>query len=142
MRLRALDSGPLATARAANQPDAVVVLAESDGGDVVIIKGGTVGLVRSAYWGGDIVDQDSLLARVTDLVERSIATHNEANPAGPLGIEAPLLLAGAGAQMLGDQVARALQRTPGTFEPPLQWDGELPLEEVATNLGIVLRGVS
>ncbi len=141
VRLRALDSGPLAVARAANIRDGVVVQAESDGGDVVILKNGTVGLVRSAYWGGDIIDQESLLARVVDLVERSVLSHNDANPAGPLDVEAPVLLAGAGASVLGNRVAEAMSRPAGAFAPPLEIVDPVPVSDVAANLGMVLRGV-
>jgi hypothetical protein len=78
IRLRGLDSGPLAVAAAANLEEGIVVQAEADGGDVIVLKGGTVGLVRSAFWGGDIVDQESLLSRVADLTDRAVASHNDA----------------------------------------------------------------
>ncbi len=118
-----------------------MVQAESDGGDVVVIKNGNVGLMRSAYWGGDIIDQESLLARVVDLVERSIAAHNEGNLAGPLSSSTPVLLAGAASEMLGSRVAEAMGRPVGEFAPPLVMDESLPVGEVAANLGLVLREV-
>ena len=141
LRLTALDSDPIATARAANIEEGVVVQAESDGGDVVVIKNGTVGLVRSAFWGGDIVDQESLSARVVDLVDRAIVAHNEGNPSGPLNPQAPLLLCGAGAGLLGTQVAEAMGREPGAFEPPLDLPDDFEMNELASNLGMVLRWV-
>ena len=141
IRLSAVDSGPMAAARAANVEEGIVVQAESDGGDVVIIKSGAIGLIRSAYWGGDIIDQESLLARIIDLVERSIAAHNDANPSGPLSAQAPVLVAGAGVEVLGDRVAEALGRAPGTFQPPLSIHEGVSVAEVAANLGMVLRGV-
>ncbi|MEE8518444.1 MAG: hypothetical protein V3S98_04905 [Dehalococcoidia bacterium] len=138
LRLSAIDSGPMATARAANAEEGIVVQAESDGGDVVVVKNGAIGLIRSAYWGGDIIDQESLLARVTDLVERSVAAHNDANPSGPLSAQAPVLVAGAGAELLGDRVAEAMGRKPGRFQPPLVMQEGVSAAEVAANLGMVL----
>ena len=139
LRLSALDSDPIAAARAANIEEGVVVQAEPDGGDVVVIKNGTVGLVRSAFWGGDIVDQESLSARVIDLVDRAIEAHNEGSSAGPLSPLAPLLLCGAGADLLGTQVAQAMGRESGAFEPPLELPDDFEMNELASNLGMVLR---
>jgi hypothetical protein len=139
LRLVGLDSGPLAVAAAANLEEGVVVQAEADGGDVVVIKGGTVGLVRSAFWGGDIIDQDSLLSRVADLTERAIASHNDANAMGPVSVTAPLYLFGAGAEMLGEQVGESVGRPMGTLEAPLTVPEEMPIGELAANLGMALR---
>lgn len=141
MELLALDSGPLAAARASNIEEGLVVQAEIDGGDVVVIKNGSVGLVRSAYWGEDISDEDSLLARMTDLVERSIASHNEANPMGPLNVHAPLVLLGAGADVLGDRLAQAAGRMPASVNAPLDVPEDLPMGELAANVGMALRAV-
>lgn len=139
LRLLGLDSGPLAVAAAANLSEGVVVQAEADGGDVVVIKGGTVGLVRSAFWGGDIVDQESLLSRVADLTERAIASHNDSNAMGPISAEAPVYLFGAGAELLGDEVSEAVGRAMGIFDPPLAVPNEMPVGELAVNLGMALR---
>lgn len=139
IRLRGLDSGPLAVAAAANLEEGIVVQAEADGGDVVVIKGGTVGLVRSAFWGGDIIDQESLLSRVADLTERAIASHNDANAMGPVSVAAPLYLFGAGAEMLGDQVGETIGRPMGVFDSPLAIPADLPVGELAANLGMALR---
>lgn len=139
LRLTALDSDPISAARAANLEEGVVVQAEADGGDVVVIKNGTISLVRSAFWGGDIVDQESLSARVIDLVDRAIGAHNEGNPTGPLNPLAPLLLCGAGADLLGSQVAQAMGRETGAFAPPLELPDEFEMNELASNLGMILR---
>jgi hypothetical protein len=141
LRLRALDSAPLAAARAANLREGIVVCAESDGGDVVVLKEGTVGAVRSAFWGTDLVDADSLLARVSDLAERTVTAHNDASPAGPLSLDAPVLVCGAGGAMLGPRVAEYMGRPAGAFTPPLRIDEpEVPMAEIAVNLGMVLSG--
>lgn len=139
LRLKAIDSGPLAATRAANIGEGVVVVAESDGGDVVVVKSGNVGMVRSVYWGGDIVDQESLLARVTDMVERTVAEHNNANPMGPLNVQAPLVLTGAGADLLGDSLATSLGRPTAPLEPPLALTAEMPIGEIGVNIGLALR---
>ena len=139
LKLRGIESGPLALARAINVPEGVAIQAESDGCDVVILKSGTIGMVQSAFWGGDIVDPETLQARVIDLVERSIAAHNEANPSGPLGAGAPIFLAGAAAEVLGDGVAEALGRSSEELEPPLNLPEDLPADELMVNLGMVLR---
>ncbi|MEX2430793.1 MAG: hypothetical protein WD645_02605, partial [Dehalococcoidia bacterium] len=141
LKLTALDSGPLAAARAANIEEGVVVQAEVDGGDVVVIKDGGVGLVRSAYWGGDIFDEEALLARVVDLAERSVASHNEANPGSTLHAEAPAVILGAAADMLSGRVEYALGRGTARAQPPLEFHAGLPMGELAANVGMALRSV-
>ncbi|MBF8267186.1 MAG: hypothetical protein HW388_694, partial [Dehalococcoidia bacterium] len=103
LRLVAVDSGPLALARATNSPDGIAVQAESDGCEIVVLKEGRLGLVRSAFWGAEVIDPDTLAARVVDLVERSVATHNDGSSTGPLSGDSPIYLAGAAAEALGPQ---------------------------------------
>lgn len=142
LRLRALDAAPIAAARAANAREAVVVCAESDGGDVVVLKDGSISATRSAYWGSDLVDADSLLARISDLAERTLSAHNDSSPAGPLSLDAPVLVCGAGGSMLGGRVAEYMGRPAGEFAPPLRFaEPEVPTAELAVNLGMVLSSV-
>ena len=138
--LAAVDSGPLAAARAANLEEGIVVQAEADGGDVVVIKSGAVGIVRSAFWGDAIIDQDTLAARLTDLVERAVAAHNESNPMGPLGADAPVLVSGAGADLLEGRLAGSMGRPEGSFDTPVTLPPDFPLAELAANIGMVMRG--
>lgn len=140
LKLRALECEPLAALRAVNATDGIVVQAESDGGDVMVVKSGAIGFVRSAFWGGGIVDHETLMARIIDLAERSIDAHNEANPVGPLNGTAPVYLAGAAAEAIRPQVAEALGRPFAEIAPPLEYNGSLPTGELASNLGMVLRG--
>ena len=141
LRLQAIECEPLAAVRAANTVDGVLIQAESDGGDVVVVKSGAIGFVRSAFWGGGIVDHETLMARIIDLAERSIDAHNEANAGGPLNGAAPVYMAGAAAEAIRPQVAEALGRPFAEITPPLEYDSSLPAGELASNLGIVLRGV-
>lgn len=141
LRLVAVESGPLSLARAANAADGVVVQAESDGCDVVVLKGGMLGLVNSAFWGADIVDQETLSARVIDMVERSIAAHNEANPAGPIAADVPLYVVGAAGEALSPLVAEALGRPRAKLAPPLGLPADAPVGELVANLGMALRGL-
>jgi len=137
--LTAIDSGPLATARAANIEEGIVVQAEADGGDVVIIKSGAIGLVRSAFWGDAIVDHGTLTARLADLVERAVTAHNESNPMGPLNPNAPVLVSGAGADLLEGRLADTVERPAGDFSAPIDLPPDFPLMELTANLGMVMR---
>ena len=142
LRLDAVDCGPLALARAANVSEGVVVQAESDGCEVVVLKSGALGLVRSAFWGADVVDAETLASRVVDLVERSIASHNDSNAMGPLSSSAPVYLSGAAAEMVEPQVSDSLGRALAEMTPPLTYPQGMPLGELVVNLGMALREVA
>lgn len=141
LELEAVDSGPLALARAANTSDGVVIQAESDGCEVVVLKEGGLGLVRSAFWGSEVVDLDTLKARVLDLVERSIVSHNEDSLNGPLGGNSPIFLAGAAAEDLAPELEEGLGRPLATWNPPLEMPAHLPRTDLAANMGLALRGL-
>jgi hypothetical protein len=116
-----------------------VTLAEVEGGDVVVINTGRVGLVRSAYWGDDFVDEGLLFARVGDLADRSTASNNEANPHGSLPISASLVLFGGGAGMLGQRVAEGFGRPTADVISPSVISDDFPIGELATGPCIGLR---
>jgi hypothetical protein len=141
LQLLAVESSPLALARAANAGEGVVVQAESDGCEVVVLRNGTLGMLNSVYWGGDIVDQHTLAARVIDMAERSVAQHNQSNAAGPIAPDAPVFISGAASDMLGHLVADALRRPERKLHPPLKTPENTPIGELAVNIGMALREV-
>ncbi len=60
---------------------------------------------------------------------------------GPITANAPAYLTGAASEELGPQVAEALARPVGKLEPPLRLPAGFPVAEMASNVGIALRGL-
>jgi hypothetical protein len=140
--LKDMDLRPFALARAVNQANAVIGWVAPDGCDVVIVRDSVPVEYQALFWGADPVEGSVLVSRLTDALERTMATHDRNSPIGPLSEETPVYIVGsqvAREPEVASQIADNLQRPLGQPDPPLTLPPEFPVLDLMVNLGLALR---
>ncbi len=127
---------PLALARAVNQADAIVLNAECNSIDVVVVRDGVPQAIRSVYT--QEMTSEELLASL--MAEASSAVE-QARKEASLPPDTRLYLTGdlVGREGLAYLVESWLGQPPSTLTPPLQMPREFPVSRFAVNVGLALR---
>lgn len=142
--VKTMEQRSFALARAVNQPEAVIAWTAPDGCDVVILKNSSPVDHQSLFWGAELVEDTVLIDRLTELVGRTVANHDQTSPEGPLSDEAPLYVCGSPVgrePSIAYSVANNLGRTPGELVSPMAHSGDFPFNDLIVNIGLTLREV-
>ena len=142
LRINSMELRPFALARAVNQADAVLAWTAADGCDVVVVREWVPITYQTAYWGaGLMVEADSLVNRVTEVVESTLIAHDRQNPEMSANEDIPLFVSGspaAGENNIGQRVATNLRRKAARPEPALTLPPEFPVDDLIVNIGLAL----
>ncbi|MCL5025312.1 MAG: hypothetical protein M1531_02290 [Chloroflexi bacterium] len=131
-----VDLKPLALARAADRANALVLNAECNSIDVVLVRDGVPAAIRSHYLGEAATEHvlDRLLQEAGNALDEARAT-------APLSPDTEIYLTGdlASQEGLAYLVESSLGKPPVPLGPPLQIPKEFPLAPFAVNVGLAMR---
>ena len=138
-----MDLQPLALARAAGRPDAIVVNLEPDCFDIVFIAGGVPAVIHSISPRGEGATLEDNIMRLADELTKTAAFYESRHAEGSLRPPAPLLLTG---DLALDTPARGLLQSEVKYRvespaPPLDCPPELPTPSYTVNMGLALKKV-
>jgi Tfp pilus assembly protein PilN len=136
-----MDLQPLALARAAGRPDAIVVNLEPDCFDIVFIAGGFPAVIHSISPRGEGATLEDNIMRLAGELTKTAAFYESRHPEGALSSSVPLLLTGG---LTLDTPVRALLQAEVKYQvesvaPPLDYPPELPVPSYTVNLGLALK---
>jgi hypothetical protein len=137
-----MDLQPLALARAAGRPDAIVVNLEPDCFDIVFIADGIPAVIHSISPRGEGATLEDNIMRLADELTKTAAFYESHHPEGALNHPAPLLLTGG---LTLDTPAVGLLQAEVKYQvesvaPPLDHPPELPAASYTVNMGLALKG--
>lgn len=144
-RVRTMELRPFALARAVNQSEAIIAWVALDGCEVVIVRDAVPAAHQTLFWGAEPVEGLVLVYRLTEILERTIASYDTASTAGPLPAETAVFVCGSPIGVdpaVAGQVAESLQRPAGRLEPPVGHPADFPVNDFIVNLGLALREAS
>ncbi len=126
---------PLALARAANQPNAIVLNAECNSVDVVVVRDGVPRAIRSLYCEAEA---EELLA---SLMAEATAAVDQVKQEMSLPADSKLFLTGdlASREGMAYLVESWMGQPPSPLAPPLGMPKEFPVARFAVNVGLALR---
>lgn len=137
-----MDLKPLAIARCATEPRAVIVDCQPRSFDTIILVEGIPQVVRSV----PLVEEgrvEEKLSFIREEVDRAITFYDSGHRDKPLGRDVPLLVSGE----LADQpdkwnlIVRGQERTVQALPLPIALPEDLPPGQYATNAGLALKEV-
>jgi Tfp pilus assembly protein PilN len=134
---------PLALARAANRENALIVAAEPDCFDIVLVANGIPAVMHTMTPRGEGADIEDNVQRLTDGLSKTVKFYNTNHPETPLSPNTPLLLTG---ELLAEATTSKLIQAEIDYPleplvPPLEFPPDLPLAIYATNMGLALKKV-
>lgn len=141
LKASAMDTRPLALARAANRSYAIVACVENTTIDIVVVAGDIPAVSRSLLLGEEPVSAEEALPRLLDELGRSLSFYSTTYRENPLPPDIPVLLCGALSQApaIAPAVEDATGRPVAQPQPPLKFPPHFPLAEFVVNLGLVLK---
>ncbi len=142
LKVGAMELRPFSLARAVNRPDAVIAWVAPDGCEVVIVRNAIPVAMQSLFWGAEPVEGLVLVYRLTEILERTIAAHDQTGLYGPLPGDVPLYVCGTPVGLdenVSKQVTETLQRPAGKLAPALTCPEDFPVHDFVVNLGLALR---
>ena len=144
VKMSAIELRPFALARAANQPDAVIVWTAADGCDVVVMRDSMPLAHQAAYWGAEpAVEGHILVNRLSEVVEQTTAAHDEQNPEMLLPEDTPLVVSGSPLNAdpaIATQLAAILGRPLSDIVPAFELPSDFPVNDLIVNIGLALWG--
>ena len=141
MRMSTMELRPFALARAVSKPDAIIAWTAPDGCDTIIVRNWVPVTHQSAYWGAEPVDSSVLANRLTDIISRTVAVHEESQLDMPLPAATSVYVTGSPVGLepgVRAQVAANLQRTFEDVNPPLKLPPDFPIDDLVVNVGLAL----
>jgi hypothetical protein len=142
LKVDAMELRAFSLARAVNRPDAIIAWVAPDGCEVVIVRNAVPVAMQSLFWGAEPVEGLVLVYRLTEILERTIATHDQTGILGPLPGDVPLYVCGTPVGLdenVSKQVTETLQRPAGKLAPVLKCPEDFPAHDFVVNLGLALR---
>ncbi|RLC96263.1 MAG: hypothetical protein DRI40_03655 [Chloroflexi bacterium] len=141
IRPRAVDLKPLALARLADRPEAIVINIESESLTIVMVIDGVPRLIHTLAMRQEGLVLEDRIRQLTDYLTRTVQFYNDAHPGQPLPVRTPVFLTG---EMGSDVTVRhsvqaAIEYPVEALAPCIECPPELPLEPYAVNVGLVLR---
>lgn len=138
----AVNIKPLALARIADRPDAIVLDLEKDNVNIVVQKRGIPEVIRTILQQEDSLIEDTV-QKVSEIFSRTVEYHNTHNPEPLFGPDTPVILTGSLAddsalKLVSDRLSRpAMLPVSPLIAPP-----GLPAALFAANIGIGLRNTA
>ncbi len=143
LRSAKIDLKPLALARAVNDSDAIIVNAENNSIDIVVVVDSIPVVTRSIFLGEESLSLESASSRVVEELGRTIAFYNDTNRDNPLAQQVPIYLCGAFAadpelpSMVLSEIGHPMGQPKLVLDVPL----DFPIGQMMVNLGLVLKGM-
>ncbi len=137
-----IETVTFALSRAVNQPQAIIVAAEPNGLDSIILKDGIPLATRSTFLGEGPHDPESLTTLVTGALDTIVSFYNESYPDKPMPPDIPVYVLGSALSLnpnVVSAVEMALGRPVSQFEPPILYPEHFLKAEFAVNIGLMLR---
>ncbi len=132
-----MDVRPLASARVANEPQAIVINVETTNFDITITINGIPELVRSLPFSRDNLLPKDKAAEIEDELSRTINFYNASHETEPISTNIPLVLGG------DIEVSRLLsQALPYPVKPltvPFSYPDNFNVNDFITNIGLILK---
>jgi len=139
-----IDLKPLALARVANKPTAIIVDIQPTEFDIVIMVDGVPQPVRSLSLPSKAPTLSEKLPTITEELERTIKFYNSTHPEKPLDSSIPIFVSGELAEETKacQTLTRELKHPVFPLTPPLECpDGSTP-SQYMVNIGLALKEVS
>jgi hypothetical protein len=136
-----LDIKPLALARLASAPSAVIISLEKKYIDVVVVADGSVKTLYSFPPLNAAGDRDRIAVDVVNGLDKTLNSYNHDYPGSPLPADLPILVSG---ELANDSAMLArLTELSGhpvlPFETPVVLPTDFSLASYAANLGLILK---
>jgi type IV pilus assembly protein PilM len=126
---------PLALVRVADEKDAIVINAESDGFDIAVMINGIPELLRSLPFPAGTDSPDEKIAEVKEELERTVAFYNSSHKGGEITAGTAAFVSGE----LGEVLAGTLEQRVKPLPQLLSYSDGLDTREYASNIGLALR---
>ena len=141
-QLSAIDTKPLALARAANREEAIIADVEPASADIVVVARGVPVIMRTVVERDGEPDGDERVQRFRDEVARTVKFYNDTHRQEPLEPSTPIFVTGSLAGLAMTEPFDSLTQYPiEPLSPPLDCPTELPIQSYAVNIGLALKEV-
>lgn len=139
-----LDIKPLALARLAGEPNAVIVDVQATEFDIIIIGDGVPYPVRTIPLSAEGLPWPEKLSMIREDLVRTIEFYNANNPENPIAPDLPVQVTGdlADEPQLCQSLADELGRPLVPFSPPLEVPGSAQRSHSVVSVGLALKGIS
>lgn len=138
----AIDTKPLALARAANCDEAIIADIEPDSADIVVVTRGVPVIMRTVVERAGEPSGDERVERFCEEVARTVKFYNDTHRQEPLEPSTPIFLTGSLALSVTVESLEALsQYRVEPLSPPLDYPPDLPVHTYAVNIGLALKEV-
>ncbi len=131
----AMEIRPLALARVADERDAIIINAELQSFDIVVMIDGIPELLRSLPFTADATSPDEKVAEVKEELDRTIAFYNSSHKGAEITTNAAAFVSGQLGEMLGHTLEHRVKPLPQL----LSYADGLNTGEYAANIGLALR---
>lgn len=136
-----IDFKPLALARLAGRPKALIIDLERDAFGITLVSDGVPSVIRTIVprWDEQLLEE--ILRRLNEEITRIVEYHNRGRQRSPVGPETPVFLTGALAndESVTDPIAQALSYPIESLPQPLKCPPDFPLATYAVNVGLARR---
>jgi Tfp pilus assembly protein PilN len=138
-----MDLTSLALARASSKDNAIVVSAEPDYYEIVLVNNGDISTIHTMSIEEEISDSKKQAKQLASEISKAVAYDAKKHKQSLLAQDIPLLLTG---EISGDSDFRDLFQTelgyPVTLlTPPLAQETDLPVQLYSTNIGLALKHI-
>ena len=141
-QLTAVDTKPLALARAANRDEAIIADIELGSADIVVVTSGVPVIMRTVVERDGEPDGEERVQRFREEVTRTVKFYNDTHRQEPLEPSTPIFVTGSLAEQAVTEPFDSLGQYPvEALSPPLACPTELPLQSYAVNVGLALKEV-
>jgi len=138
----AIDTKPLALARAANREEAIIADIEPESADIVVVTRGVPVIMRTVIERAGELNLDERVERFREEVARTVKFYNDTHRQEPLEPSTPIFLTGSLALSVPMEPLEALSQYPiEPLSPPLDYPPDLPVHTYAVNIGLALKEV-
>ena len=136
------DVKPLAIARTATEPLAIMVDVQPAGFDIIVLADGMPQVVRSLPLSAEVSLEENLPTVIEEL-DRSVIFYNSAHMEKPLDINVPISVSGELAQRedIWEQISGRQNRPVQVMPSPMEVPGGFPVSRYVTNMGLALKEV-
>ncbi len=142
LKIQSLDLAPLALARCANEPRAVIVNSWLTYVDIVVMSGRIPQVIRTLSLPTDSVNIQDKLPFIAEEIERTISFYNSSFADKALDLSAPIMVCG---DLSSDEealtgIGRLLDNPISRLTPPFIVNAEFSSGQYMVNVGMVMKG--
>ena len=137
-----MDLAPLALARCANAPEAIIINSWLTYLDIVIMTDRMPQVIRSLSLPTEAVSIQEKLPVIAEELARTVAFYNSSNPGKPLGSSAPVFVCGDLAEVPDSwqSLVGKADYPVSVLLPPIQFPETFSLGKFMVNIGLALKG--